>query len=101
MVSEISPTDLLYVELKKNEHKEQIGCCQRQRVGKISEGGQKVQIWGYKINKFWGFMYSLVNLVNNTVFYSFKLLIDQVLKVLITRKKLQVCEEMSVSLTYY
>ena len=45
-------------------------------MDKISEGGQKVQIWGYKINKFWGLMYSLVNLVNNTMFYSLKLLVE-------------------------
>ena len=61
------PCDLTYVlNLKqRNKHthektkkqaqryKEQIGSCQRQgwRVGKMGEGGQKVQTYSYKINK--------------------------------------------------
>ena len=35
----------------------------------MDEGGQKVQISGYKMNKSWGcnVIYSMVTIVNNTV----------------------------------
>ena len=63
--------------LKKNyRNREQIDCCQRweKRDGKTVEGGQKIQIPSYKINKSWGYKYSMVTIVNNIVLYIQKLL---------------------------
>lgn len=51
-------------------YREQIAGCQRQGqgVGKIGEGGQKVQSSNYKISP-GDVMYSMVTLVNNNVLY--------------------------------
>ena len=40
---------------KPHRYRELIAICQRLRVevGKMSEGGQKVQIPSFKMNKFW------------------------------------------------
>ena len=55
-------------------------------VGKIGEGGQKVQMSSYKLNKSWGIMYSTATVVNNTVSHIWKLL-REILNVLTTGKK--------------
>ena len=51
-------------------------------VGEVDEGGQKVQISSYQVYKFWGLMYSMMIMVNNTILYTWKLLREHVLKVL-------------------
>ena len=56
--------------------------------GEVGESGQKVQTSSYKKNKFWDVMYSMVITVNNTVLYIWKLLREQIIKVLIKRKKI-------------
>ena len=49
---------------------------------------QKIQTSSYKINKSFRWMYSMVTVVDDTVLYYWKLLREQALKVLITRKKI-------------
>ena len=51
-------------------YREQIGGYQMQEMGKMGEGGQNIKISSYKINKSWGT--GLVTIVNNTVFYIWK-----------------------------
>ena len=53
----------------------------------MSEGGQKVQISSYKISH-GDVTYSMVTIVNNTVWHIWKWLKVKILKVLITRKKI-------------
>ena len=77
---------LIYGIKQNNRYREQIGGCQRWGVGKIGEGRQKVHTSSYN-NKSWDLMYSTVTIVNNTVLYTWKLLIEYILKVLITQKK--------------
>ena len=56
------------LESYQSSRKEQFGSCQRQRVGKMGEGGQKVQTSSYKISH-GDVRYSMVAAVNNTVLH--------------------------------
>ena len=49
---------------------------QRQRVREeeLEACGQKVQTFGCKINKYWGVMYKMINIINISVCYVGKLL---------------------------
>lgn len=51
---------------------------EEQGVGEMGERYRNAQISGFKVNKSWDVMYSVVTLLNNTVL---------ILKVLIARKK--------------
>ena len=68
------PHRLIYTwNLNKMKHqahryREQIGGCQRQRVGKMDEGGWKVQTSNYKIN-LGDIMYSMVTTNNKHEFH--------------------------------
>ena len=74
-----------------HRYRGQTGGCQRHGVG-VDEMGKespKVQTSSYKINKSWGYnVYLYVTVINNTVMYILKLLKGQILKVLITRRKM-------------
>lgn len=58
-----------------------------QGVSKMHESGQKLQTSSYKMERHGNVMYNVVTTVNNTMLHFFKLLGEQILKVLITRKK--------------
>ena len=61
---------------RTHSYKEEIDGCQRKGLGmgEIGKGGQKAQNSSYKTNRSWYEMYSLVTIVNNTVFFIWKLL---------------------------
>ena len=53
--------------------------------GEMSEAGQKVQTFSYKMNKFWDLMYIMITTANNTVSHTWKLL-REILTVVTTKK---------------
>ena len=53
----------------------------------MKEGGQKVQTSSYKISKSWDVTYSMVTTVTTAVHGTGKLLREQILRVLITRRE--------------
>ena len=56
----------------------------------------RAHTYSYKVNKLWDLMYTMVTIVNNTVLYTWKLLKELIVNVLITRTKRQLCDMMEV-----
>lgn len=51
-------------------------------MGAMGKGDQKVKTKNCKVSNFWGLIYSMVIIVSNTAEYIWKLLKDQIMKVL-------------------
>lgn len=70
-------------------YREKSGGCQGQEVkGWVKQvKSEKVYTSSYTLNKSWWYKYSMVTMANNTVLNIWKLLREQTLEVLITRKK--------------
>lgn len=56
----------------------------------------RAQTYSYKVNKLWDPMYTMVTIVNNIVLYTWKLLKELIVNVLITKTKRQLCDMMEV-----
>ena len=54
--------------MKNAENRSLVARGRRRRVGRMGEGGQKVQTSGYKTHMFWACNVSMVTTVNNTVY---------------------------------
>lgn len=79
----------LYIESKKAELRETRVECRLPGaggLGKWEDTGQRVQTSSCHINKFWDLMFSMVITANNTVFYTWKILLEEwILHVLTTK----------------